>query len=82
MTDVLNRTDVSEMMCASVVNANGLVRSFSQTFVQGSGQPSDESPSRKALDGALVDRIDFEDAFAALLGGVTTRFEACTSRSL
>lgn len=52
---------------------SGLVRSFSDILQQDSIQPSDKDPARKALEDALVERVDFEDSFATLLRGATSR---------
>lgn len=62
--------------------AGGLVRSFSDTLMQDSGLPGDKSPSRKALEDALIERVNFEDSFAALLQGANTRFVETRSSSL
>ena len=59
--------------------AKSLVRSFSDTLMQDAGQSDDKSPSRKALEDALMERVGFEDSFAILLQGATTRYDTCTS---
>lgn len=54
--------------------AKGLVRSFSNSLMQDNGQPGEKSSSRTTLENALIERVDFEDSFAALLRGAISRF--------
>lgn len=55
--------------------AKGLVRSFSNSLKEETNSSDGKSASRQTLEDALIEQVDYEDAFAALLRGATSRFE-------